>query len=364
MSFSGPFRIPKVPPPPKQQAPAQPKPGSSSVEQPADSSSEIPKENSLIVFTRPEIVYHLGFINVSQLLNNGGFSELYHVTNIDKNGPVGAQYVLKWKQYGLDERNPNRAKNLEEFEKVCENEKKLVRMLKHENIVDLFQVIKFGPQLTNYVSNTYLFLYEYLPCDLQYCIDVPEPIIQSERGLGNLFEQIGSAIEYCHEKGVIHHDIKPANILIENCTTQMANQHHYFVSNASMFFYKLSGFSAADNIDHRNGTTQRLAGTPAYMSYNKFKALQAYNGYGADVYAFMITLLSTINQNLALRNNHFLGYESAFQSFVKFRMINFLKEDSVLFSILRDMDQLDENKIPSMKSLLKRFEVSLFEYFI
>ena len=38
----------------------------------------------------------------------------------------------------------------------------------------------------------------------------------TEREIAKLFEQIMSAIAYCHDNGIVHRDLKPENILYLN----------------------------------------------------------------------------------------------------------------------------------------------------
>ena len=69
----------------------------------------------------------------------------------------------------------------------------------------------------------------------------------------DLAEQVAAALEYAHEQGVVHHDIKPENILLGEGWRQV----------------KVNDFGIAERRRNRSGASRprtEIGGTPAYMA--------------------------------------------------------------------------------------------------
>jgi calcium-dependent protein kinase len=84
-------------------------------------------------------------------------------------------------------------------------EVELMKTCDHPNICKLFGVFEDSDHI-------YLVL-EYIDGgELFDVIDEKGPF--SEEDASEVFQQVASAIKYCHKQGVVHHDIKPENILV------------------------------------------------------------------------------------------------------------------------------------------------------
>jgi len=84
----------------------------------------------------------------------------------------------------------------------------LLKQLHHPNIVRLYDVILTEQKLT--------MIFEFLDQDLKKYMDA-----HGDRGLDpstirSLLYQLLQGISHCHEKGVLHRDLKPQNLLINN----------------------------------------------------------------------------------------------------------------------------------------------------
>jgi len=87
------------------------------------------------------------------------------------------------------------------------NELESLRVLKHPNI------IKFHGIYEN-VNAVFIVLEYGNGKDLKGVIDdVQEKI--PEHYAANLMSQLFNVLEYCHKENVIHHDIKPENIIMQ-----------------------------------------------------------------------------------------------------------------------------------------------------
>lgn len=88
-----------------------------------------------------------------------------------------------------------------------EKEIKLLKMLRHKNIVQLYQVIQRS-------TNIYLIM-EYCPGKNLF------DFIQNKKKLSDpiaceIFQQIISGLEYLHNYRIVHRDIKPLNVIMDN----------------------------------------------------------------------------------------------------------------------------------------------------
>ncbi len=103
----------------------------------------------------------------------------------------------------------------EEFRRRFKNESKAIAILSHQNIVKVYDV-SFGDRL-QYIVMEYIegiTLKEYI--EQQECIDWNESLY--------FIIQILRALQHAHDKGIVHRDIKPQNImLLENGTIKVAD---------------------------------------------------------------------------------------------------------------------------------------------
>jgi len=92
-----------------------------------------------------------------------------------------------------------------QFQKRFEREAKALAALTHPNIVAIHD---FGKQ-----EDHYYLVMEYVEGLTLREVQVDNPLTQEE--IFNILQQICDALEYAHRQGVIHRDIKPDNILID-----------------------------------------------------------------------------------------------------------------------------------------------------
>jgi serine/threonine protein kinase len=118
---------------------------------------------------------------------------------------------------------------------------KLLQYLHHPNILKIFDVLKVEGRfysVAEYVEGRSLaqVIAEGEPFDLNYAFEI--------------IRQVGGALEYVHQHGIVHRDVKPGNILI-------SNEGRILLSDFGL------AIAAGAQTRTEAGT---IAGTPAYMS--------------------------------------------------------------------------------------------------
>jgi tetratricopeptide (TPR) repeat protein len=145
------------------------------------------------------------------------------------------------------------------------NEAHAVARLQHPNIVQIHEIGEH--------EGRPFFSLEYVEGgNLQRAIGgVPQP----EPAASRIIETLARAVQYTHEKGILHRDLKPTNILWTADGTP-----------------KITDFGLA-KLQHGQGAqtrTEALIGTPSYMSPEQAAGNTRQIGPSADVYALGVIL--------------------------------------------------------------------------
>jgi len=91
---------------------------------------------------------------------------------------------------------------------------------------------------------------------------------------------VAHALAHAHARGIVHHDIKPANVLVDAATGQV----------------KLADFGLARLADLQRSRTGVLAGTPAYMSPEQLA--EGAQDARADLYSLGVVLFELLTGRL------------------------------------------------------------------
>ena len=137
------------------------------------------------------------------IINKGDITQLYEVVKKIGEGSFGKIYKVKNKQSGdiraMKQIMKNKIPNIEKFQ----NEIRILAMVDHPNIVRLFEVIE---------DDKYFNLIQEL-CTGGELLKKIQTTQLKEKDIAKIFNQIMSAVAYCHEKGIVHRDLKLENIL-------------------------------------------------------------------------------------------------------------------------------------------------------
>jgi serine/threonine protein kinase len=107
-------------------------------------------------------------------------------------------------------------------------------------------------------------------------------------------EQAASALQYAHDRNVIHRDVKPANFLVRLLTrshaqNQTINRLHLF----------LADFGLSKFLTYSTNTTH-LSGTPTYMAPEQF---EGHAGQASDQYSLAILFYYLLTGDLPFRGS-------------------------------------------------------------
>ena len=217
----------------------------------------------------------LGRVQIESLLARGGMAEVYLGTHTTLQRKVAVKILRN-----RGEEDP-RLRLLERFEL----EARAVAKLRHPNIVQIFDfdtiedqpyiVMEFvpGPPLSKYLG-----------------------VLHSNNGrlelpqIARLLNGVASALQYAHEKKVIHRDVKPGNILLTSHSTPIIPGEPL----PADFEPVLTDFGLVRLLDsNRQTTIGQTAGTPAYMSPEQAMGLAA-DGR-TDIYSLGIVLYEMLS---------------------------------------------------------------------
>ncbi|KAI2806586.1 hypothetical protein BLOT_008543 [Blomia tropicalis] len=187
--------------------------------------------------------------------------------------------------------------SLKKWKRTCKREMYYIHQLNdHENVVNIYDYYwLYNPKQQLYPA--YLAIkFEHLEMSLEKCLKKEYNFTLYT--IGNIGRQIGSAIEFMHEKKIVHFDIKPENIMV----SKFDDHNNKELNNQTI--YKLIDFGLSRHYKEKVGTkwldNKTVGGTMAFTCEEKITStglFTLYNPYLVDSYAFGATLLNMIMGN-------------------------------------------------------------------
>ncbi|EYU21971.1 hypothetical protein ABFS82_01G032500 [Erythranthe guttata] len=209
--------------------------------------------NKKIVFEK----YEMG-----KLLGKGTFAKVYVARNLSTNEFVAIK-VIKKDEVIKDERM---------MEQII-REISVMRLVRHPNIVGLKEVMATKSKI--------FFVMEYVRGGELFA-KVAQGRLK-EDAARSYFQQLVSAVDFCHSRGVFHRDLKPENLLLdENGDLKISDFGLSALHEHSPNAASHSG-SAGSKLLH----TQ--CGTPAYIA-PEILARKGYDGAKADIWSCGVVL--------------------------------------------------------------------------
>jgi len=201
----------------------------------------------------------LGNYEVLKLIGKGGMAAVYEAVQPSMNRNVAIKV--------MDERFSKSPTFVARFR----NEANIIARLEHAHILPVYD---FGDQ-----------------DDILYIVMrfLPTGTLEDRIGISGVelkdavkyIRQIASALDYAHSKGVIHRDLKPGNVMIDN-------QDNTFLTDF--------GIAKSVESDQRLTKTDNVVGTPLYMSPEQSMG-EELDGR-ADVYALGVMLFEMLTGKL------------------------------------------------------------------
>ncbi|TKY54710.1 CBL-interacting serine/threonine-protein kinase 6 [Spatholobus suberectus] len=193
-----------------------------------------------------------GKYELGRVLGHGTFAKVYHARNLQTGQHVAMKVVGKEKviKVGMMEQ--------------IKREISVMKKVKHPNIVELHEVM---------ASRSKIYIAMELVRGGELFNKVSKGRLKDD--VARLyFQQLISAVDFCHSRGVYHRDLKPENLLLDDR------------GNLKVSDFGLTAFS-----DHlgQDGLLHTTCGTPAYVSPEVI-AKKGYDGAKADIWSCGVIL--------------------------------------------------------------------------
>ncbi|OIT03022.1 PREDICTED: CBL-interacting serine/threonine-protein kinase 6-like [Nicotiana attenuata] len=210
-----------------------------------------------------------GKYELGRILGQGTFAKVYHSRNVVTGENIAMKVVGKEKviKVGMMEQ--------------IKREISVMKMVKHPNIVELHEVMASKSKIyfaMEFVKGGELFA------------KVAKGRLREDIARG-YFQQLISAIDFCHSRGVYHRDLKPENLLLDE------------EGNLKVTDFGLSAFS-----DHlrQDGLLHTTCGTPAYVAPEVI-GNNGYNGATADIWSCGVILYVLIAGFLPFQDENIMA---------------------------------------------------------
>ncbi|KAK6912297.1 NAF domain [Dillenia turbinata] len=193
-----------------------------------------------------------GKYEMGKLLGQGTFAKVYHGRNIITSESVAIKVI-----------NKDQVKKEGMMEQI-KTEISVMRLVRHPNVVELKEVMATKTKI--------FFVMEYVKGGELFAKVAKGRL--SESSARKYFQQLISAVDFCHSRGVSHRDLKPENLLLDE------NEN-----------LKISdfGLSALPEQLWNDGLLHTQCGTPAYVAPEVLRK-KGYDGAKADIWSCGVIL--------------------------------------------------------------------------
>ncbi|KAK8691814.1 hypothetical protein V6N13_075309 [Hibiscus sabdariffa] len=187
-----------------------------------------------------------------RLLGQGNFAKVYHARNIESSQSVAVKVIDKEKvlKVGMIDQTKREISGMS--------------LVKHTNILELYEVMASKSKI--------YFVMEYAKGG-ELFNKLSKGKLREDMAR-KYFQQLISAVDFCHSRGVYHRDLKPENLLLdENGILKVSD----------------FGLSALAECKHQDGLLHTTCGTPAYVAPEVINR-KGYDGAKADIWSCGVIL--------------------------------------------------------------------------
>ncbi|XP_002534545.2 CBL-interacting serine/threonine-protein kinase 14 [Ricinus communis] len=217
----------------------------------------------------PEMINLFDKYELGKLLGCGAFAKVYHARNVRTGQAVAIKAVSKQKVVKGG------------FVAQVKREISIMRLLRHPNVVKLLEVL---------ATKTKIYFVMEFAKGGELFTKVAKGRF-SENLSRRYFQQLITAVGYCHARGVFHRDLKPENLLLdENWDLKVSD----------------FGLSAVKDQVRPDGLLHTLCGTPAYVA-PEILAKKGYDGAKVDVWSCGVILYVLIAGYLPFNDTNLMA---------------------------------------------------------
>ncbi|XP_028766470.1 CBL-interacting serine/threonine-protein kinase 5-like [Neltuma alba] len=228
------------------------------------------RQSRSIIFNK----YEMG-----KLLGQGNFAKVYHGRNLVTNESVAIKVIKKERL----------EKGKDKLMKQIKREVSIMRLVRHPHIVELKEVMATKGKIflvMEYVKGGELFA------------KVAKGKLKEDLAR-KYFQQLISAVDFCHSRGVTHRDLKPENLFLDENEDLKVSDF---------------GLSALPEQRRSDGMLVTPCGTPAYVAPEVLKK-KGYDGSKADIWSCGVILYALLSGYLPFQGENVMRiYKKAFKA--------------------------------------------------
>ncbi|XP_077221913.1 CBL-interacting protein kinase 18-like [Tasmannia lanceolata] len=205
---------------------------------------------------------------IGRLLGQGTFGKVYHARNLGTGQSVAIKMIDKEKVFKVG------------MIDQIKREISVMRLVKHPNVVQLYEVMASKTKI--------YFVMEYAKGGELFNKVAKGKL--KEDVARKYFQQLISAVDFCHSRGVYHRDLKPENLLLdENGNLKVSD----------------FGLSALAESKQQDGLLHTTCGTPAYVAPEVISR-KGYDGAKADIWSCGVVLFVLMSGYLPFQDSNLM----------------------------------------------------------
>jgi WD40 repeat protein len=193
----------------------------------------------------PGTVRYFGDYELLEEIARGGMGVVYRARQVSLNRTVALKMILAGQLASPDD--------VERFHREAES----AANLDHPNIVPIYEVGEHEGQ--HYFSMKLIEGGSLAQWIADYRLPIADLSVHQQRDMAALLAIVGRAVHYAHQRGVLHRDLKPGNILLQ------ADQSAIGDLRSALPFVTDFGLAQRAERDVPHTRTGAVLGTPSYM---------------------------------------------------------------------------------------------------